>query len=175
MKAKIIIGFMAACLIYNASPVRGADSSVNRRDGQFVRDFLKISGEVQQIAQLAQTQSQDGQLRNLSQDLLRSYSQAGQQVAATARALGLGDGSPMSASRARQVDKLASLSGPAFDKAASHELFKREEAGVRKLSLELNNGSGNIGLRQLAALLQVGTEPDLWQTTQVSAQLNRHP
>jgi len=168
-------GLMAACLIGAAASAGAADPSVNNRDEQFVREFLNRSAEVERIAQLVFTQSQDSQVQGLGQKLLLTYTQAGQQVAATANALGVNVDRRMNGSAARAVAKLAGLSGEAFDHAALRELYKCEEAGVRQMSLELNNGSGNIALRQLAALLQVGTEPNLWQTTQLNAQFNGQP
>ena len=149
-------------------------AAVNSHDKHFVSEFSSISLEVERIAQLAQTQSQDAQVKELGQKILQDYGQAGEQVAASARATGAGETPKLSGSAARTVNKLADLSGTAFDQAALRELFKCQLSGSRQISLELGKG-GNPALRQLAASLQEDIEPVVWQTTLLSGQLNGHP
>jgi len=174
MKTKIMSSFIATYLIGTASMVCGADLSLNSRDQHFVRDFSNVSLEAQHIGQLAQRQSQDTQVKELGQKLLRDYAQAGQLMASTAQSAGAGETSQMSGTAVREINRLAGLSGAAFDQAAVRELFRCQESGVRQLDLEAGNG-GNLALRQLAELLRTATEPDVWQTAQLSAQLNGHP
>ena len=174
MKTKVLSGFIAACLIGTASALCGADVSVYSRDKHFVHKFSMISLEVERIGQLAQTQSQDPQVKELGQKIVQAYTQAGQQVAACAQTAAVGEIPQIRGSDARKIKELADLSGEAFDRAALHELFLREEAGVHQLDLETRN-SENVALRQLAALLQSDMEPVVWQTAQLSAQFNRQP
>ena len=149
-------------------------AALNSRDKNFVSEFSNISLELERIGQLAQTQSQDMQVKELGKKLAQNYASIGQQVAASAQAAGATGTSQFNGSAARVINKLADLSGGTFDQAALHELFQCEESGVRQLDLEVDKG-GNPALRQLAALLQESTEPDLWQTTLLSAQFNGHP
>jgi predicted outer membrane protein len=173
MKIKLTSGFIAACVIATAGTVCAADTSVNSRDNHFIREFSRLSFEIERIGQLAQTQSQDAQIRELGQKLLQDYKQAGQQVATVEQSSGVGQASQTSASTVREINKLAGLSGVAFDQAAIRKLFKREESGAQQLELEMSN-SGNLTLRQLAALLKTDLEPDLWQTAQLDADYNGH-
>jgi uncharacterized protein (DUF305 family) len=148
--------------------------ALNARDKHFVSEFSNIRLELERIGQMAQRQSQDSQVKELGQKIVQDYGQAGERVAASARGAGAGETSKISGSAARAVNKLANLSGAAFDQAALRELFKCQESGVRQISLEIDKG-GDPALRRLAALLQEDMEPDLWETTQMSAQLNGHP
>jgi len=165
---------MAACLIATASAAHGADLSITSSDKHFVRKFSNVSLEIQSIGQLAQTQSQDTQVKELGRKLVQTYSQAGQQVAASAQAVGIKETLRIHGSAAREVNKLSGLSGAAFDQAALHELHKCEQLGTHQLDLESRNGS-NVALRQTAALLQSNMEPVVWQTAELSAQLNGPP
>jgi tRNA U55 pseudouridine synthase TruB len=130
--------------------------------------------EIERIGQLAQTQSQDSQVKELGQKLVQTYAQAGQQLAASARVVGIKEELQMNGSAAREVNKLAGFSGAAFDRAALHELHKCEQLGTHQLDLETRIGS-NAALRQTATLLQSSTEPVVWRTAELSAQFNRQP
>jgi hypothetical protein len=176
MNTKILSSFMAACVIGTASAALGADLSVNSRDKHFVRDFAKVSAEVARIGELAQTQSQDPKVRALGQKLTQTYTQAGQQVTAAAQGANVDATSQLTGNVARKVNKLADLSGLAFDRAALKELYESEESGVRQLDLETdNNNSGNASLRQSAAQVQKAIEPVVWQTAELNAQFNGQP
>jgi len=148
--------------------------ALNSRDKHFVSEFPVISLELERIGQLAQTQSQDTQVKELGQKLVQTYTQAGQQVAASVQATGAGKTPRMSGSAAREVNKLAELSGVTFNQAALRELHKCEESGVHELDLETRN-SQNAALRQMAAVLQANMEPVVWQTAELSAQFNGKP
>jgi hypothetical protein len=150
------------------------DAALNSQDKHFVSEFSNISLEVERIGQLTQTQSQDAQVKELGQKIVQDYGQAGERVAASARTAGAGETPRLSASAARTVNKLADLSGAAFDQAALRELFKCQLSGARQISRELGKG-GNPALRQLAASLQEDMEPVVWQTTLLSGELNGHP
>jgi predicted outer membrane protein len=173
MKSKLINSFIAGCLIGTASAVCGADTSLNARDKHFVHEFSNISREVERIGQLAQTQSQDAQVKELGQKLVQDYAQAGRQMATSAKVEGIGETPEIARNALREVNKLAGLSGAEFDQSAMSELFKCEESGAHQLDLE-TSASGNLALRQLAVLLQASLEPDLWQTAQLNAQFNGH-
>jgi predicted outer membrane protein len=150
------------------------EAALNSRDKHFVSEFSNISLELERIGRLAQTQSQDTQVKELAQKIVQDYGQAAGRVAASGPAAGAGEPPQLSGSAARAVDKLADLSGTAFDQAALRELFKCQESGVRQISLEIGKG-GNPALRQLAASLQEDTEPDVWQTSLLTAQFNSLP
>jgi len=167
-------GLIAVCLIGTASAACGADTSVKSRDKHFVRNFSNISLEIESIAQLAQTQSRDTQVKELGQKLVQAYTQAGRQVAASAQTAGIAQKHRISGSAARELNKLADLSGVAFNQAALRELYLCVESGVHQLDLETRN-SGNVALRQTAAQLQADMEPVVWQTAQLSAQFNGKP
>jgi predicted outer membrane protein len=172
MKTKLTSGFVLACLIGMAGAASGADLATSG-DKHFFREFSQISLEVERIGQLAQTQSQNAKVKALGQELVQDYAQAGQEAAATSQALRGGETPQMSAKAVREVNKLAGLSGIAFDQAALRELFKCEESGAQQLELKISN-SPNLAVRQLAAVLQTGLEPALWQTTQMDASFNGH-
>jgi Domain of unknown function (DUF4142) len=174
MNPKIVGSLMAACLIGTASAARGADLSVKSGDKHFVRQFSTVSLEIERIGQLAQTQSQDTQVKELGQKLVQTYTQAGQQVAASAQAAGIKETLRINGSAAREVNKLAGLSGVAFDQAALQELHKCEQSGTHQLDLESRYGS-NVALRQTAALLELNMEPVVWRTAELSAQFNGQP
>ncbi len=165
---------MAVCLIGTAGAARGADLSVKFSDRHFVRQFSTVSLEIERIGQLAQTQSQDTQVKELGQKLVQTYTQAGQQVAASAQAAGIKETLRMHGSAAREVNKLAGLSGVAFDQAALHELHVCEQSGTHQLDLETRYGS-SVALRQTAALVESDMEPVVWRTAELSAQFNRQP
>jgi predicted outer membrane protein len=176
MKTKIVNSLIAACLIGTASTAFAANISVNSRDKHFVRNFSRVSLEVARIGQLAQTRSRDAQVKELGQNLVQVYTQAGQQVANAAQGVDINSRSKLRGSAAREVNKLADLSGVAFDQAALHELYKCEETGVRQLDMEADsNGSGNAALRQSALKVQAVIEPVVWQTAQLNAQFNGLP
>ncbi|HEV7926611.1 MAG TPA: DUF4142 domain-containing protein [Verrucomicrobiae bacterium] len=174
MNTTIMGGFMAACLIGTASAGFGADWSVNYRDRHFVRNFSMVSLEAARIGQLAQTHSQDAQVQELGRQLVKAYTQAGQQVANAAPGVDGGSNAKLSGSAARRVDSLAELSGPAFDRAATRELFNCEEYGVRQLDLEADS-NGNATLRRSAVQVLAATEPVVWQTAQLNDQFNNKP
>jgi hypothetical protein len=150
------------------------DVALNSRDKHFVTQFANITLELARIGQLAQSQSQDPQVKELGQRIVQDYGQAAQRVAASARAAGADQPPQLTGRAARAVNKLSNLSGPAFDQAAVRELFQCVESTVQQLDFEVGKG-GNLSLRQLAELLQDATEPDVWETVQLSAQINGHP
>jgi predicted outer membrane protein len=174
MNTKIVGSLMAACLIGTASAACGAEVSVWHSDKQFVRAFSKISLEIERIGQLAQTQSQDAEVKELGQKLVQAYTQAGQRVAASAQTVGIVQKPRISRSAAREVNKLADLSGVAFNQAVLRQLHECVESGVHELDLETRN-SGNVALRHVAALVESDMEPVVWRTAELSAQLNSHP
>jgi hypothetical protein len=85
-----------------------------------------------------------------------------------------GSNAKLSGGAARRVDSLAELSGPAFDRAATRELFNCEEYGVRQLDLEADS-NGNATLRRSAVQVLAATEPVVWQTAQLNDQFNNKP
>jgi hypothetical protein len=174
MKTKFISCLIALGLFGGASFALGDDTKVNSHDKKFVRDYSKIVLKMQRVGQLAQRQSQDPQIRELGQKLIDYYAKAGRMVGATAQTVGVGEKSQISGRDERELNKLATLSGGAFDQAVSHALFQCQEDGVRQLNLEANKGN-YLALRQLAVLLQADMEPDLWQTSMLSAQFNGRP
>ena len=168
MKTSFIGGFLAAGLVIAATAQR-ADAQSSAHDRHFVREFLQASLEIERIGQLAQTQSQDNHIKALGQKLVQDYTQAAQQVGAMA--LTASDRPQTSSGATREINKLENLSGPAFDKAALHKLFRRETAIAKELEAEAAN-SPFLGLRQVALLLNSALEPDLWQTAQLNGVLN---
>jgi predicted outer membrane protein len=174
MITQVLSGLIAACVIGTASAACGADTAVKSRDKHFLRQFSTISLEVQRIAELAQTNSQDAEVKELGQKLVQAYTQAGQQVAASAQTAGVQETPRIRRSAARKAKKLANLSGVAFNRAALRELFKCVESGVHQLDLETRN-SENAALRQTAALLEADMEPVVWRTAELSAQFNGQP
>jgi hypothetical protein len=174
MNPKTVASLLAACLIWTASAACGADRLMQSRDKHFVLEFSKISMEIERIGQLAQTQSQDTQVKELGQKLVQAYTQAGQQVAASAQITDTREKPPIRGGAARKVKVLAELSGTAFDQAALRELHRCVESGAHQLDLE-SRKSANAALRQTAARLQSSTEPVVWRTAELSAQFNRQP
>ena len=174
MNTKVFSGLIAACVIGSASAGYAADTAVKSSDKHFVRQFSTISLEVQRIAELAQTNSQDADVKELGQKLVQAYTQAGQQVAASSHTVGVQDTPRVRRSAVRKANKLANLSGAAFNRAALRELFKCVESGVHQLDLETRN-SENVALRQTAALLEADMEPVVWRTAELSAQFNGQP
>jgi len=164
-------GLVAACLIGTASAACATERSVHARDQHFVRKFSMIRLEVERIGQLAQTRSQDAQVKDLGQKLIEAYAQADQQLAVTAQAVDVNATKKIGGRAARKLNKLADLSGAAFDKAALHELFKCEETGISQLDREAS-GNGNEALRRSAAQVQTTIEPVVWRTAQLNAQFN---
>jgi predicted outer membrane protein len=174
VNTRIIGGFIVVCVIGTACAGFGADKSVSYRDRHFVRNFSMVSLEAARIGQLAQTHSQDAQVRELGRQLVQTYTQAGQEVANAAQTVDVGSNSKLSGSAARKVDRLAELSGVAFDRAAMRELSNCVEYGVRQLDLEAD-GHGNAALRRSAVQIQAATEPVVWQTAQLNDQFNGQP
>jgi hypothetical protein len=174
MNIKIVNSLMVTYLMGVATAAFGGDVSVNARDKHFVRNFSRVSLEAARIGQLAQTHSQDADVRELGQKLVQTYTQAGQQVAVTAQIVDIDSESKLHGSAAHEINKLADLSGVAFDRAAMMELYHCEEYGVRQLDLEADN-SGNAALRQSAVQVQAAIEPVVWQTAQLNDQFNGHP
>lgn len=174
MKAKMVGRLLAVFLIGTANAVCAADTSAKSGDRHFVRQFSKISLEIERIGQLTQTHSQDPKIKELGQELVQTYAEAGQQVAASAQDADSGKTLRISGSAARKLKELADLSGVAFNQAALRELHKCVESGVHQLNLESRNG-GNAALRQTATLLQSNMEPVVWRTAELSAQFNRQP
>jgi len=162
---------IAVCLIGSATAALGADTPFYSSDDHFFHEFWEISTEVERIGQMAQTQSQDAQVIALGEKLVQDYAQAGQLEANLAQGLGVGETYQMSDSVVSKLKDLANLSGVQFDRAAVRELSKCEEAGANQLELEISN-SGNLAVRQLAAVLQAALVPDLQQTEQLDADLN---
>jgi len=174
MNTRIIRSFLVVCLIGNASAGLGANNSMTYRDRHFVRNFSRVSLEATRIGQLAQTQSQDAQVKALGRQLVRAYTDAGQKVACAAQDSDAMAKTKLRGDAARKVSKLAELTGVDFDRAAMRELHKCEEYGVRQLDLEADS-HGPAALRQSALQVQATTEPALWQTAELNDQFNGRP
>jgi hypothetical protein len=173
MKTKWITGLVAAAVMGITSVARAADADIPiyRGDAQFFKEFWDLSVEVVQIGQLSQTQTQDPQVQSLGQQLVRDYQQANQLEVNLAETVGEAPVWQTSDDVNKEVSKLGSMTGIAFDRAALDALLKREETVNAQLGLEIAN-SPNLAVRQLAAILQGAVQTDISFTQQVAANVN---
>jgi len=136
---------LATCILSAPS-----SANVSQSDSSFVkRATMAGNGEIM-AAQIAIQRGIDANVRSFAQRMITDHSQANRQLARIASRQGMFVPSGIDAADRAQIDRLRSLSGPAFDQAYSEYQVRTHRAAVALFSRESRNGR-NTPLRQFAS------------------------
>lgn len=92
-------------------------SSLSRADQKMVKDMAMANLAEIEAGRMAQTKSQNEQVKNFAQQMIDDHTKALSEVQQLAQAKGVALPTELDRTHKRRADKLASLSGDAFDRA----------------------------------------------------------
>jgi predicted outer membrane protein len=168
--ALLAAGFMMTSTAIYAGGPAAAGATASSRDAEFLQTICDDSLMVQRIGELANQRSQDSRVKQVCQSLALDYGKAREQFSATAQTLGVPIAPAPSARASRTIEKLRSISGRGFDKAALRDLVKSAQAVTRKIQDESARGD-NPALKQLASSILPQLQDDIYQVVTLESDL----
>jgi putative membrane protein len=164
LKSIWISSLAAACFLVPSCFVCAGDApKVSPIDKRFLQQASEVSLFTQQFGQLAEKQSKNEEVKQLAQKIVHDYAQTSQKLDTLAQSLGVSIEPKLGDHAARALDKIATLSGKEFDRAALGEMIKDQQSGVRLLEDE-SKGGKNPDLQQFAASVLPDLQDDVFQT-----------
>lgn len=153
------VAFVATC---SAIGLIAADY-ISATDHLFAKTAAQVGLAQMKLGQLAVHQASSPQVKDLGQRMVNDY-KAMERLKAIAAKDNILLPSTLSARDQSTINRLSSLSGPAFDKAYMDSMMKEHDTAISLFQNEANAGS-NADLKNFASstlpLLQALTEPRL--------------
>ncbi len=125
-------------------------SKLGASDLKFVKEAAVGGMEEVQLGQLAAQKASDPEVKNFGQHMVDDHSKANTQLMQLASQKGLTPPTTLSADKQKDMDKLNSLSGAAFDKAYIDMMLKDHKKDVAEFQKQARNGK-DADLKSFAA------------------------
>lgn len=137
------------------------------QDRAFVDDIAKGDMAEVQLGQLAEQKGSSPEVKQLAQKMVDDHTRLGQQMQPIESALQLKPPKKIDKKDQKELAKLNTLSGDAFDKEYLSCLVEDHEKDLKELKLE-QSSTANAQLKQVAAKLEQLTEGHLAMVKQVA-------
>jgi putative membrane protein len=134
-------------------------------DAQFVRTQLEGNVAEIQVAQLVLQRSQDQSVRDFAQKMITDHGYAESTLLPIAQRENV-QASPLTEQHRALIDRLGSLTGPAFDHAYVDAMVREHAMMIQELNAQLTHGLS----QQISAWVQ-NTRPTVLQHSQIAQQL----
>lgn len=125
-------------------------SKLSATDHKFVMEAAVGGMEEVQLGQLAAQKAMDPEVKNFGQHMVDDHSKANSQLLQLAAQKGVTPPTTLSADKQKDMDKLNSLSGAAFDKAYIDMMVKDHKKDVAEFQKQAKNGK-DADLKSFAA------------------------
>ena len=125
-------------------------SKLSATDHKFVMEAAMGGMEEVQLGQLAAQKAMDPEVKNFGQHMVDDHSKANTQLMQLASQKGLTPPTTLPADKQKDMDKLNSLSGAAFDKAYIDMMVKDHKKDVAEFQKQAKNGK-DADLKSFAA------------------------
>jgi len=125
-------------------------SKLSATDHKFVMEAAVGGMEEVQLGQLAAQKAMDPEVKNFGQHMVDDHSKANTQLMQLASQKGLTPPTTLPADKQKDMDKLNSLSGAAFDKAYIDMMVKDHKKDVAEFQKQAKNGK-DADLKSFAA------------------------
>jgi putative membrane protein len=125
-------------------------SKLSATDHKFVMEAAVGGMEEVQLGQLAAQKAMDPEVKNFGQHMVDDHSKANTQLMQLASQKGLTPPTTLPANKQKDMDKLNSLSGAAFDKAYIDMMVKDHKKDVAEFQKQAKNGK-DADLKSFAA------------------------
>lgn len=137
-------------------------------DRQFVRDAVIAGLSNVELGRLAAEKASSADVRQFGKQLLDHQTKTNDQLKQVANQQNISIPDALGSKHQSQIDKVAKLSGPEFDKAFLKQHLKEQETEVRDFSSEAQRGA-DPNVKTFAA----GVLPNLQQELEAAKNLNR--
>jgi putative membrane protein len=125
----------------------GAATTLARSDQQIIKDIAKANMSEIEAARLAQSKSQNEQVKNFAQQMIDDHTKALDDVKQLAQAKGVALPTELDRTQKRQADRMAAMSGDSFDRAyldkagvtdhkKTHDLLQRAQTRAKDPDLK---------------------------------------
>jgi putative membrane protein len=134
---KKITTILVAALIGAALPLTlHAEEQVSSRDAKFLRKAAEGNSAEIQMGQMVAQRTQDQQVRNFAEKIVRDHTQANQQLQQIAQAKGIDLPQNPAKSDQRTITRLENLSGPQLDREAIDHWVKDHKKDIKEYNSE---------------------------------------
>jgi putative membrane protein len=165
-------GLLTLCLVAAPSfAVHAGDSDTSSQDRKFIRAASEAGMRVERMSQLANEETANPGVKQVTEKLSRDYIRADEKLRATSQSLDISAPSKLSSRSARELDRLEGISGAEFDQVALKELVRAEQAYLLNIQDEAAKGS-NPELKQFASSILPPLQDDIYQVVLLQSDLN---
>ena len=140
MKNIVLVAAVASLLGFATAAV-----SANRADQKFIEDAIQGNLAEVQMGQLAQQQAQSEDVKSYGQMLVADHQTNNEKAKQVANEIGVTPPSEPSAKQKADYDKLAKMSGPAFDREFAKTMVIDHKKDVQKFQREAKKARGPLG------------------------------
>jgi predicted outer membrane protein len=173
LKSILACNLAVACLLVPSWPARAANpTKASPADRRFVLQLSEAIRLEERFGQLIEKQSKNSDVKQLGQKLVEDYAQAVQRLDTLAQSLGVVLAPKSAESGPRAYDKLAALSGPAFDRAVLDQIITYQETSMRALE-DISKHADCPELRDLGSSLLSDLDDDVYQTRLLFSEFKR--
>ena len=128
----------------------GTSTRPDRADRKFMDKAAQANLAEIQLGRLAQQNSQDPQVRQFGERMVRDHTQLNDQLMMAAQNMGVTLPTSPSKKDQETMDKLSALNGAAFDKAYARDMVKDHRADIREFEHE-SKDAHSAQVRELAS------------------------
>lgn len=145
----VVIGTLAATPLVFAQASAGM-TKPSSQDTTFVSKASAGGMTEIQASKLAESHSQSGSIKSFASTMITDHTKAGDKLSAIAQKDGMTPASAPMAAQQKNIDKLGTLNGAAFDKAYASMMLKDHTSTVALFKKEAASG-GNPDLKSFAS------------------------
>ena len=126
-------------------------ATLSRSDQKMVKDMAMANLAEIEAGRMAQTKSQNEQVKNFAQQMIDDHTKALAEVQQLAQAKGVALPTELDRTHKRRADKLASLSGDAFDRAYMNQSGLADHKKTHGLLKQAQSRAKDPDVKALAA------------------------
>ena len=149
-----------------------SSSKLSAGDLKFVKEAAVGGMEEVQLGQLAAQKASDSEVKNFGQHMVDDHSKANSQLLQLAAQKGVTPPTTLPADKQKDMDKLNSLSGAAFDKAYIDMMLKDHKKDVAEFQKQARNGR-DADLKSFAATTLPTLQSHLKMVQDIHAKMSK--
>ena len=149
-----------------------SSSKLSASDLKFVKEAAVGGMEEVQLGQLAAQKASDPEVKNFGQHMVDDHSKANTQLMQLASQKGLTPPTTLPADKQKDMDRLNSLSGAAFDKAYMSMMVKDHKKDVSEFQKESKSGKDS-DLKSFASTTLPTLQNHLKMAQDINSRINK--
>src|SRR5262249_37413371 len=152
--SKQFLGLAVAAAVVCTGSAGWAQSKADKADQKFITEAIQGNLAEVKVGELAQQKGESDGVKTFGQHLAADHGAANQKATAVANELGVTPPTGPNAKQKAVYDKLAKLSGPAFDRGFTQAMIKDHKEDISKFKRESKKttSAGNFAKETLPDL-----------------------